>query len=175
MTLTELHIKNKTGWLSGITIVGWWKFIHCYCHSTELGRSSQFNDPVFPHIIQKWAWNITSLFTYYAGRNNHIKKIVFWGHNDRVGRGATALKLKPDLKPKVPSVVRSYDRRFRRTVVQLYDSSKTQNGHNFCHRHARDLYFTFLEMAKKVFLVKFFCLDRESNPGPRWQTSNFGT
>ena len=55
----------------------------------------------------------------------------------------------------------------RRTVVQLYDSSKTQNGHNFGHGHATDLYFTFLEMAKKVFLVKFFCLDRESNPGPR--------
>ena len=42
MPLTELHIKNKTGWLSGVTI-GWWKFIHCcYCHSTELGRSSQY-------------------------------------------------------------------------------------------------------------------------------------
>ena len=54
------------------------------------------------------------------------------------------------------------------TVVQLYDSRKTQNGHNFGHGHARDLYFTFLEMGKKVFIVKFFCLDRESNPGPRW-------
>ena len=61
------------------------------------------------------------------------------GHNDRVGRGANALKLKPDLKPKVPFVVQSYDRRFRRTVVQLYDSSKTQNGHNFGHGHATDL------------------------------------
>ena len=64
---------------------------------------------------------------------------------------------------------------FRRTVVQLYDSSKTQNAHNFGHRRARDLYFTFLEMGKKVFIIKFFWHRRDSNPGPRWQTSDFGT
>ena len=45
---------------------------------------------------------------------------------------------------------------FQRTVVQLYDSCKTQNAHNFGHRHATDLYFTFLEMAKKVFFSKIF-------------------
>ena len=55
---------------------------------------------------------------------------------------------------------------FRSTVVQLYDSSKTQNAHNFGHRHATDLYFTFLEMAKKVFLVKFLWHRRGSNPRP---------
>ena len=54
----------------------------------------------------------------------------------------------------------------RRTIVQLYDCSKTQNAHNFGHRHATDLYFTFLEMAKKVFLVKFFWHRRDSNPRP---------
>ena len=73
--------------------------------------------------------------------------------------------MKPDLKPKLLSVVPSYDRDF---VVQLYDSSKTQNGHNFGHRHATDLYFTFLEMAKKVFLVKFFWHRRDSNHDPFW-------
>ena len=52
------------------------------------------------------------------------------------------------------------------TVVQLYNSSKTQNAHNFGHRRATDLYFTFLEMAKKVFLVKFLWHRRDSNPGP---------
>ena len=56
----------------------------------------------------------------------------------------------------------------RRTVVQLYDGSKTQNGHNFGHEHATDLYFTFLEMAKKVFLVKFFWHRRDSNHDPFW-------
>ena len=72
----------------------------------------------------------------------------------------------------------SYDRRssgFRRTVVQLYDGSKTINAHNFGHRRGRDLYFTFLEMGKKVFIIKFFWHRRDSNPGPRWQTSDFGT
>ena len=59
---------------------------------------------------------------------------------------------------------------FRSTIVQLYDSSKTQNGHNFGHRHARDLYFTFLEMGKKVFLVKFFWHRRDSNPRPLLET-----
>ena len=53
---------------------------------------------------------------------------------------------------------------FQRTVVQLYDSCKTQNAHNFGHRHATDLYFTFLEMAEKVFLVKFLWHRRGSNP-----------
>jgi hypothetical protein len=55
---------------------------------------------------------------------------------------------------------------FRRTVVQLYDSSKTQNAHNFGHGHATDIYFTFLEMAKKVFLIKIFWHRRDSNPRP---------
>ena len=55
---------------------------------------------------------------------------------------------------------------FRRIVVQLYDSSKTQNAHNFGHGYATDLYFTFLRMAKKVFLVKFFWHRRDSNPRP---------
>ena len=64
---------------------------------------------------------------------------------------------------------------FRRTVVQLYDLSKTQNAYNFGHRRARDLYFTYLEMGKKVFIIKFFWHRRDSNPGPRWQTSDFGT
>ena len=49
-------------------------------------------------------------------------------------------------------------------VVLLYDSCKTQNDHNFGHRHATDLYFTFLEMAEKVFLVKFLWHRRGSNP-----------
>ena len=55
---------------------------------------------------------------------------------------------------------------FLSTVVQLYDSSKTQNGHNFGHGHATDLKFTFLEMAEKVFIVKFFWHRRDSNPRP---------
>ena len=54
-----------------------------------------------------------------------------------------ATPLKPDLKPKLPSVascrhtigISSY----RCTIVQLYNSSKTQNGHNFGHEHATDL------------------------------------
>ena len=63
----------------------------------------------------------------------------------------------------------SYDRRssgFHCTIVQLYDSCKTQNGHNFGHGHATDLKFTFLEMAEKVFIVKFFWHRRDSNPRP---------
>ena len=71
--------------------------------------------------------------------------------------------------PLLPSVVPSYGRRssaFRRTAVQLYESIKTQNGHNFGHGHARDLYFTVLEMGKKVFLVKFFWHRWDSNPRP---------
>ena len=80
-------------------------------------------------------------------------------------RGATALK--PDLNPKLPAVVRSYDRDF---VVPLYNCttvcSKTQYAHNFGHGYATDLYFTFLRMAKKVFLVKFFWHRRDSNPRP---------
>ena len=59
---------------------------------------------------------------------------------------------------------------FRCTVVQLYDSCKTQNDHNFGHRHATDLYFTFLEMGKKLFLVKFFWHRRDSNPRPLLET-----
>ena len=55
---------------------------------------------------------------------------------------------------------------FRRIVVQLYDSSKTQNAHNFGHGYATDLYFTFLRMAKKVLIVKFFWHRRDSNPTP---------
>ena len=80
---------------------------------------------------------------------------------------AFELRIETQYKAKVSfrrAIIRSG---IRRTVVQLYDGSKTQNCHNFGHEHATDLYFTFLEMAKKVFLVKFFCLDRESNPGPR--------
>ena len=80
-----------------------------------------------------------------------------------------ATALKPDLKPKLASVVPSYNRRssgFRRSVVQLYDGSKTQNAYNFGHGHATDLYFTFLEMGKKVFLVKFFWHRWDSNPRP---------
>ena len=64
-------------------------------------------------------------------------------------------------------VVPSYDRRssgFRCIVVQMYNSCKTQNDHNFGHRHATDLYFTFLEMAEKVVLVKFLWHQRGSNP-----------
>jgi hypothetical protein len=55
---------------------------------------------------------------------------------------------------------------FRRTVVQLYVSSKTQNAHNFGHGYATDPYFTFLRMAKKVFLIKFLWHRRDSNPRP---------
>ena len=79
------------------------------------------------------------------------------------------LETQSKAETKLTSVVPSYEGRssgFRRTVVQLYDSSKTQNAHNFGHRHATDLYFTFLEMAKKVFLVKFSWHRRDSNPRP---------
>ena len=82
---------------------------------------------------------------------------------------ARATALKPDLKTKLPSVVLSYDRDF---VVPLYNCTtvvcKTQNAYNFGHGHATDLYFTFLEMAEKVFLVKFFWHHRDSNPRPIW-------
>ena len=105
---------------------------------------------------------------------------IYTGLQKKFSSNAAAVDAwKPDLKPKLPSVVPSYDRTivqmgwkmcrssgFRRTVVQLYDSSKTQNAHNFGHRHATDPYFTFLRMAKKVFLVKFFWHRRDSNPRP---------
>ena len=55
----------------------------------------------------------------------------------------------------------------RHTIGISYNCTtvtKTQNAHNFGHRHATDLYFTFLEMAEKVFLVKFLCHRRGSNP-----------
>ena len=56
--------------------------------------------------------------------------------------GGLSNALKPNLKAAFTSAVPSYDRRssgFRRTIVQLYDSCKTQNGHKFGHGHATDL------------------------------------
>ena len=83
--------------------------------------------------------------------------------------GGYCIETRSKAKTKFTSVVPSYNRRSsecRRTVVQLYNSSKTQNAHNLGHRHATDLYFTFLEMGEKVFIVKFLWHRRDLNPWP---------